>query len=526
MKQVTALQACQTAGLDFSEIFKWQYLASENPDLDLPMDAHAFGSWSVYVGKGLAVTRLTDMSGTDIGLLLGVGVDDTGMVSGTHRVAADAGSETFFEQIERWLHPLAGRYTLFVANAQAARVYCDAIGMNGCVYNAKTRAVASSVLLCLDRPVKPHPRYEEDHIEKGGKYSLFHTSDPEVTRCNPSCYLDLAGFEETRFWPGDQAFSSAPTDLPGIYDNLQKRTSFIIGSICDHAKVALPISGGQDSRLLMALAGPSLHGVDYFFTHILNYASRIDATIASELARRFQIQHHVIDRRKVRPPKDMIETAIEGFRIGCGFSALPPREIQLGLMQQMPADHLVMRGHVTDILRAVLIDRLGRKARENFRWQVKRLLIVPSRSFNESLYRDFLPDYQSWADTLPAKSRVHLIDLMFMEIYYSSTVGCTFPAISHGFFMSPFNSRALAEQCMRIPEAYRRRSAAVFDCIHRFTPSLAEVPVDYEFGGKRSLDMILDLNAMREITHPRRESTMRRYNTLRERADYTWADLA
>ena len=66
-------------------------------------------------------------------------------------------------------------------------------------------------------------------------------------------------------------------------------------------------------------------------------------------------------------------------------------------------------------------------------------------------------------------------------------MGCTFPALSHGFFMSPFNSRELVEQCMRVPEGYRRKSAAVFDCIHRFNPALADVPTDFEFVGASPL---------------------------------------
>lgn len=270
MKQVTAVKACQEAGLDFSECFKWQYVVSEAADIDLPMQRHAVGGWSIYTGKGLAFTKLMDASGSAIGCLLGIGVDETGLASDVHTVDANSNSDQFFAQIEKWLHVLAGRYTVFVCNKGSKRIYSDAVGMNGCVYNAQTRMVASSVLLTLDRPLKEHPRYPKDHIENGGKYSLFHTSDPEVTRCNPSNYLDLESFEELRFWPGNHAFTAEAKDLTTIYDRLRERTKFIVDAICEDNPVAFPISGGQDSRFLLAMAGPAIRKIDYFFTHIHN----------------------------------------------------------------------------------------------------------------------------------------------------------------------------------------------------------------------------------------------------------------
>ena len=522
MKPIIASEACLEAGLDFSEVFKWQYAATDRPEVSFPMDSFEVGTWTVFAGKGLPVARLQDQAGNPIGVLLGIGAGPSGLVSGRQVLETRSDSASFFQDIEQWVRSLAGRYTLFVTAGATIRVYCDAVVMNGCVYNP------ASPLLCLDRAVSQHPMYPATQVESGGKFSFFHTSDPDVRRCNPSCYLDLSDLSEHRFWPPDEAFSASAAELTGIYDQLQERTKFIVESVCAAFPVAVPVSGGQDSRLLLALAGSGIRKVDAFFTHIHNYAGRIDATIASDIARRLQVSHQVIDRRKTSTPADVIEDTIKGFRIACGYTAQPWREMEAGLLQDVPEGHVVMRGHQTDVLRAVFIDRPGRRPRNNPKWQIRRLKIVPYKQFDEQLYQRFLPLYQSWTEGVPPQARDHLVDLMFLEIYYGSTIGCTFPAVSHAYFMSPFNSRELIELCLKIPEGYRRRSAAVFDCIHRFNPALAEVPYDFEFTAKNgldTLDKIYDLSRVKEATRPRLESTQSRYDTLLKRRKLTWADL-
>lgn len=105
---------------------------------------------------------------------------------------------------------------------------------------------------------------------------------------------------------------------------------------------------------------------------------------------------------------------------------------------------------------------------------------------------------------LPDHARINSTDLMFLEMYYSSTIGCTFPAYYRNFFMSPFNGRAEIGRVMAIDEAYRRESNTVNDLIHRFAPVLDDVPFDYEVRPK--LDRINDPEAVKEMTRSRREA--------------------
>lgn len=69
---------------------------------------------------------------------------------------------------------------------------------------------------------------------------------------------------------------------------------------------------------------------------------------------------------------------------------------------------------------------------------------------------------------------------MFAEIYYSSSLGVTFPAMTRNFYLSPFNSRQLIGLALAIDDEYRHQSKAVDDMLLRLSPELAAVPIDYE----------------------------------------------
>ncbi len=508
----SALNSCKKLNLDFSKIFKWQYLLTKNPDSEMPMVSHSIGEWTVMTGAKLPIAFLEDRAGVLLAIFLGVGVDNIGLIEGTHQVKSlDSNSNTFFNDFETWLKDVAGRYTILVAARGSTRAYTDPVGMNGMVYDQSSHQVASSTLLCLDRQIVDHPSYDHNLVERGdGKYSLFHTRDANVRRCNPNSYINLDDFTEHRFWPKDESFKSSEFDVFEIYDQLITTTQHVIRNINAKYKTALPLSGGQDSRLLAALAGTEIHSFDQVFTHIHNYASRIDATIASEIARYLQLEHSVFDKRRIKFSRAEADLEQQEYQVATGMVMPQNREVTLGLHRSVIEDAVVMRGHQTDLLRAVFIDRLGKKSRKNFRWQMKRLLLVPPREFTDDVYLKFLPEYEAWYDTLPETARQRSVDFMFLEIYYSSTLGASFPALTHNFFMSPFNSRRLIELSLSIDEKYRRNGYAVNDILLQANPALLSIPFDHEFGGARGLDSIRNIVEMDRITHDRRLRTISR----------------
>ncbi|MCK8465170.1 hypothetical protein MUY35_15025 [Aliiroseovarius sp. S1339] len=470
------------------------------------MPAHKIGNWFLYIGKALTRARLLSTDGVPFGYLFGIAVDDQGALVEGDYTGAPSPDAKGWDRFEDWVEGLTGRWGVVLIQKQGTRLYTDASGMIGAVYDAKTSTVSASLALCLTRDVVDHPDYDHSAIEeRGAKYSLFDTRDAHVRRMNPSCYLDLETFHETRFWPRPDSIQLEDGSLGETYDWLGQRTERVFYAIAKRHKCWLPLSGGQDSRLLLAMAGQARLGVEMSYTHISNYANRIDATIAKRLAQIAGIKHEVHDKRDHRTKQKRARVDAENYYTALGFKMPPSAEMKNGLHLKIPRNAVVLRGHQTDIIRAVFSSRIGERARNNTRWQVLRLLIVPQQEFNDDIWARFRPRYEAWLNSIPDHARKNSTDLMFLEMYYSSTVGCMFPAFYRNFWMSPFNGRAEIGRVMAIDENYRHEGNAVHDIVDRFAPNLNEVPFDYELGA--AIENIDNPEALKELTRPRREAT-------------------
>lgn len=510
-----ALNQCNKLSLDFPLLFRYQYLITKNSNPTFPMASHTVGNWTVFVGSALPVARLQDLNGHDLGLVLGIAVDPQGLVENDYLVAdLDASSSTFFHEFEDWLKYLSGRYTIILHAQHQSRVYADPVGMNGVVYDREAEQVAASTLLCLNRPVIDNTLFDPQVVTEGGKYSLFHTPDAYVHRVNPNAYLDLSDFIEYRFWPRGEVFRAEPEEWPALYDEMSAATKHATKCITAKYTTALPLSGGQDSRLLASMIGDEINNVPQVFTHIPNYASRIDAAVAALIAKELKVPHEIFDKRDSHFKKWRRQKSELEFQTASGVIAPQPQELRLGINLNLADGAVILRGHQTDLLRAVFIRRPGAQGRKNFRWQVKILNIVPPATFDNNVYDRFLPSYQAWYDTLPTPAKEKSIDFAFLEIYYSSTLGVTFPGLYRNFYLSPFNSRRMIELSLSIDDEYRRNSYAVNDIIWRKNPALHDLPFDYE-AANHALDALGDEDVVRKLSADRSAQTQERALKMR-----------
>ena len=497
-----------------TEPFRYQFVIARANDAIIGDGSESLGGWVVNTGAALTTSRLIDANGRLHGILLGLAVDDKGqLITGDWTGAPDP--DLGWQAVTDWIEGLTGRYGLLIRREGAMRFYTDPFGTIGAVHDPETRRLASSLALCLTRPIAVLPGYDHAAVAEGkALYTLFDTRDTTARRLNPNCFLDLDRFVEIRFWPRPSSIALHQGDLVQTYDCLARRTRAVFAALNARHRVWLPLSGGQDSRLLLAMAGDEARNIDRAFTHISNYANRIDAEIASQLARAAGVDHEVHDRRQHRTNHAVAAADEKTFRQALGFPMPAWREIGNGLHRRLPLDAVILRGHGTDLLRAVFSFRIGRRARRNTAWQLRRLRPgAPSATVDPGGQRRFQKRYEAWRTALPDWAEKNSSDLMFQEIYFSSTIGCTFPAYWRAFMMSPFCGRRQIGMSMAIDEALRRTSAPVFDIVYRMNPALHDVPFDFENRGpiaQAKIDRIADPKINAQITQARRAATRER----------------
>jgi hypothetical protein len=517
-----AHRMCDHASLDVEDVFAYQYLVAPGRAALDGFDALPFGKFSVYSGRKLHKARVFDAKQRFFGYVLGIAVDREGLITGDRQLNdIDLDDPQVFSRFAEYLDDVAGRYVFICAAGIEQRIYTDPVAMIGCVYDPKSRRAGSSLNLVLDRELVLNPKYEHEVNEtRGGKYTLFHTRDAEAVRLNGSFYLDLYNMVETRFWPRTTQFEVPRSEYGAVYDEIIETARRSIGAVTSAFKTSLPLSAGRDSRLIAGFAGDHIKDVTQVYTHITNYATRYDAAIAGLMAKHLDVEHEVHSWRKPKPPprtKFEYRKQARQFQAAVGARVPVPDEIERNVHQLVGDDHVVIRGHLTDLLRAVYVFTGKRKRWKDLDWQMQRLFPVPVNEFNAEVYERFLPDFVAWRRTLPPAAMDLPLDFMFIEVYYNSTVGFTFNGLHKQFYMSPFNSRRLIELSLSISVDYRRTHKPVDDILYRIDPELCALPY-YKEGGA-DLSLFADESDWKEFTELRMEDVKARFDAGYAQAD-------
>lgn len=204
------------------------------------------------------------------------------------------------------------------------------------------------------------------------------------------------------------------------------------------------------------------------------------------------------------------------YRVASGSMVAPPNEYLNGNYLSLRDGAVVLRGHQTDLLRAVFVFRSNPKAWMRFGWQIKRLGIVPSDQFNSETRDRFAPEFAAWRATLPENAAPRAVDFMFLEVYYAATLGATFPALWRNFYISPFNSRKLISLSLKLDTQFRKMAYPVHDMTQMLNPALAGIPYDHELPGRgqQLFAALADREQCQSLTLERRTKTARRIGGL------------
>lgn len=486
---VEAVRQCNIQNVDFDKTFQYQYVVS-NESLCLPgFSDHLVGNFCVQTGAKLQVATLQDRDGRTFGLCLGIAVDHSGVVLGDQPIKDVVSTETdVFDQFERYLKVIAGRYAIIVHVAEETRFYCDSVGMIGAVYAPETRRIAASPLLCIDRPIVDHPLYDHTAIEQGrGTYGLLHTRDQHVHRLNANHYMNLDHFFHRRFWPKNENFDISKKQYADNFDELIEATGKVISAIAKRYKTAMPLTGGNDTRILFALAGvEGRQQVNQYFAHINNYATRRDAFVGQQLCELKGLSFEQHDRKKNNVPIFTRKRAVKQYHIASGANTPAPKEIQNGLVQRIEGGSVVMRGHQTNIMRGqYLITSDSQKWLEDT-WQIRMMRLVGDGEFNSEVAARFRPDFQKCFGDLPENALSRAADFMFLETLVPSALGILFPGQPDNFYLSPFNSRRLVELSLGFDAEYRLANHTTYDLLLRADPEIARLPFAFELSADLS----------------------------------------
>lgn len=246
-----------------------QFIAGPRvPSLSSAWGLAVFASrlWVAY-HPSLNVTKAVD----DNGEVLCLGhIFDPNHPSHTNQDIADSlvRSATSFMAFEHATAELSGRWILFVSIRGQARLYPDAGGTKSVFYTVSDlqseRWIGSQPRLISEAVT---PTIDTETLETFCSGNVKNSWPGDITpyknirQLLPNHYVDLGSGEVRRFWPyGPLPHYDTDTAAQKIGETL----SAILTSVVARRHVAMPLTGGYDSRVLLACSGERKKHIEFF----------------------------------------------------------------------------------------------------------------------------------------------------------------------------------------------------------------------------------------------------------------------
>ncbi|WP_037308107.1 hypothetical protein [Ruegeria halocynthiae] len=473
-----AVQEAQNLGLPFDEVFPHQYAARmDNAPTPEGWECKNFAPFKVHHSPRLNVAHPECTDDALELLILGIAVDNGTVV--TNDTQIDFGATGTWRDLEDWLENLAGRFVIFSRLGHEQRLYFDPTLELPCFYDPKTGHIGSSPYMVLDRPIAPG-RYirTEDVLSGTTNFTLGFTADRDIRLARPNHSLNLDRYQQYRHWPRSEAPFAEDADIDAVASDIVTRLGATVGALARSFRSVIPVTGGYDSRALLASAKDHLGHVSAFYTHRTNYMSSLDCMLAAQIGERLGFTPKLIDGVTLAESPDSapeISRKENLFSLRTGHHSPIMGHRELIAEDFLPDGQISMRGNVMDINRA-----FQWKGQNAFRFAhlVRRLRLRAPEGIQPAVFWE--REIMTWMDTLPDGTRPVAFDLSWFENILPNSMGIMFNGMPRYFTLSPFNDRYLTSRSMRISPALRRDGDLNAAILLQSVPELAELPYNQE----------------------------------------------
>lgn len=432
--------------------------------------------WTLRRCPTLPMVTIVDASGTASGWILGHPICDGSMLTIAFQVDAKRADGGFLSAASTALEALTGRYAAIVTTSTGGRVMLDASGQMAVVYNADSRSVASSWRLIghqegVDKAVVDAfgiPR--EDHFLPFGL-----TPNPAVSRLLPDHHLDLATFAPQRDWPL-VAITESSSSIEAVVEAIARRLVANISAIAERMPMAIWLTAGRDSRMVLAAARAHLAETRFFTLAVPDAAAAMDARVAKRLSANYGFRHDVL--RWIPPSQaDLDEWQVRVGDCVAGRSWQTVRTAHQ--IDPSLASVSGLAGEVTRCTRATADDLEHEDEQLTPVDVLGRLRLPQAKVAVESA--------EQWLAGLSHLSRVHVLDLLFIEQRLGCWAGPSHYGHTNNPTMIPMSDRTLFRLMMSLPPGYRISAQLPTALIERLWPELLDVPFNEDVGLDRAV---------------------------------------
>jgi hypothetical protein len=377
--------------------------------------------------------------------------------------------------LEDEIYRFGGRFAVLIIADDVRRIYLDPAGTLGVVYSAERRRVAATVSALVwddsrhsiwSAGTGAFPDNKPNQYWPAGL-----TLDPGISRLLPGHALDLATWKATRHYPGETPRRAGTHEVPRLVREIASRLRDQIGCFANRTTpVYLPLTGGQDSRTILACSRPWAKQFEYvtfdYSPMRTERGDQVDLEVARYLADRFGLRHRVIP-----VPKTLEPGTGEAYlqRIGYAGGAGKAWDFFATCRRSLDLRGAWLTGFAGEVGRAFFWRPVDHDAPMETTVLLERMLQPATRQFVAAM--------DAWRQNLPDRSLPTLLDFAYLE----HRVGCwaathLYGAAAFAINLTPFCHRAIIDSMLQLPVEYARRQALAADIIGGAWPELLDVP--------------------------------------------------
>jgi len=446
-----------------------QFVLARSPEAVPPGWAvHEARGWVLAVHPALPVYTMRAVDGSGIGWLLGFPIDAAGRWVDADMVLAQ-GPDPSPGEFEERLYELGGQFLGVLLTPGIERVYLDCAGSLSAVFAPSHELVASTPSLI------PFSRGCEDAIDliratglpaarNDLSFALAFglTSRRGVERLLPNHALDLRDWSVKRHWPPAPLDDRA--DPRAVVEGVARIIERHIAATVTRRPAYLPLTGGYDSRTLLACARSCLDAIHLHTLALGDRTAHFDIAMARQLARRHGLRHEVIECEA--PGAEEQDAWL--WRTGlCVGGARGWRVFRT--MQRFDPARVELTGQGGEAARASYWRDLGGDKSPLTEHAVVRALVLPPLP-------EILARARTWLDTLPASRFMHVVDLVYIEQRLGPWAGVVNYGDAAPARLYPFAHRASFTAMLRLPDEYKQSGQFPRELIASRWPELLQDP--------------------------------------------------
>lgn len=447
--------------MSFPALHPWQYRLTFTDS----HEAIPIGKLWLAVGPDLPVTHLTDDNGKAVGILLGFPIDLKArrLISDVWQVPAKLNGDVD-AFVRKGLLALGGTFLWIFCAQNVTRIYPNCSAQIPCVFDPVMQVVGSTAHALLD-DAEYDARFNKalfDYLGVDGQgwFPAGLTAHDGLIRLLPNHYLDLDSWTVKRSWFGPKMQTDNPSEV--VEECIEIIQAQIEALINGPKRVAMALTAGRDSRMLLACARPFLDQLD-FATVVVPDRQETDTVMALRIAAKFGLPHLSLERTVADPQQRALFMRRGGHCYGDSNSRFHPS------IWPLAESHVMVSG-------------VGGEAARAFFWRDTDSPQTPltaaglTARFGLRKNAALTERLEGWLDVLQGTNTLHMLDLAYHEHLNGSWAGVQFCSDPTLVRQGPLMTTRMAELMMQLPGEWHKTSRLHNEIIIRKWPELGKLP--------------------------------------------------